>query len=110
LRLSAAGDTLNGRAILQASKGGGAGHPFTLRWHLHPDIQASLSHGGQTVLLRTASGGGWRLRVENAALGLESSIYGGSATPRRTMQVKAASVTGPGETAVTWSLTRERKI
>ncbi|MGB9154582.1 MAG: heparinase II/III-family protein, partial [Alphaproteobacteria bacterium] len=105
LRLSGDGEVLTGRDTLQ----GKPGHPFTLRWHLHPDVQASLSHGGQTALLRTASGGGWRLRVENATLALESSIYGGSAIPRRTMQIKASAVTDMNETAVTWSLTRERK-
>jgi uncharacterized heparinase superfamily protein len=72
-------------------------------------VQASLSHGGQTALLRTPSGGGWRLRVENETLSLESSVYCGTAQPRRTMQIKASGVTQEGDSFVTWSLMRERK-
>ncbi|MDR3450808.1 MAG: heparinase II/III family protein [Alphaproteobacteria bacterium] len=109
LRLSGDGETLAGRDILQGAAGRGGGKEFTIRWHLHPGVQASLSQGGQTALLRTPSGGGWRLRVENGTLGLESSIYCGSATPRRTMQVKTSSLTNNGDTVTTWSLTRERK-
>lgn len=105
LRLSGDGESLTGRDILQ----GKGGAEFTLRWHLHPDVLVSLSQGGQTALLRTASGSGWRLRVENESLGLESSIYCGNAVPRRTMQLKTSSIMRAGETVVTWSLTRERK-
>ncbi len=105
LRLSGDGETLAGRDILQ----GKGGREFTLRWHLHPSVQASLSQGGQTALLRTPSGGGWRLRIENGNLSLESSIYCGNSVPRRTMQIKTSSITGMGDTTVTWSLSRERK-
>jgi uncharacterized heparinase superfamily protein len=110
LRLSGDGEVLTGRDTLQ----GNQGHEFTLRWHLHPSVQVSLSHGGQTALLRTAAGGGWRLRAEHgsssaSALSLEQSIYCGTATPRRTMQIRMTGVTASGETTVGWSLTRERK-
>lgn len=105
LRLSGDGDVLAGRDILH----GKAGYEFTLRWHLHPSVQASLSQGEQTVLLRTASGSGWRLRVEGRPLSIESSIYCGGIAPRRTLQIKTSGMTGPGETVATWSLMRERK-
>jgi uncharacterized heparinase superfamily protein len=88
---------------------GRSGHVFTIRWHLHPNVQASLSQNGQTALLRTASGGGWRLRIESGSLTLESSVYCGNANPRRTMQIKTSSITDGDETALAWSLTRERK-
>ena len=105
LRLSGDGETLTGRDILQ----GKAGHEFAIRWHLHPGVQVSLSQGEQTALLRTASGGGWRLRIENGSLGLESSIYCGGTIPHRTMQIKTNGITQGGDTVVTWSLSRERK-
>ena len=105
LRLSEDGEILSGRDMLQ----GQAGHPFVLRWHLHPNVQVSLSQGGQTALLRTPSGSGWRLRLEGGALALEPSIYCGDAHPRRTMQIKTASLTREGDTVIKWSLTRERK-
>ncbi|MDD4615640.1 MAG: heparinase II/III family protein [Alphaproteobacteria bacterium] len=104
-QLSADGDTLLGRDALQGKKA----RPYTLRWHLHPTVQVSLSQGGQTALLRTPSGAGWKLRVEKGQLGLESSIYCGGAVPRRTMQVKLTDVTSSDDTVVTWTLARERK-
>jgi uncharacterized heparinase superfamily protein len=105
LRLSGDGESLSGREILQ----GPAGREFTLRWHLHPTVQVSLSQGGQTALLRTPSGSGWRLRIERGTLELESSVYCGNAAPRRTMQIKTSALTNDGDTFVTWSLIRERK-
>lgn len=105
LKLSNDGDTLWGRDVLQ-SRGG---QDYALRWHLHPGVQVSLSQGGQTALLRTPSGSGWRLRIEKGELGLESSIYCGNAIPRRTMQIKACGVTVAGSTAISWTLMRERK-
>lgn len=104
LRLSANGDELHGREELT----GTAGRNFTLRWHLHPAVQASLAQGGQTVLVRSASGSGWRLRVEGANLALEPSIYCGSGAPRRSLQLKASGVTRGAQTAVVWSFVREK--
>ncbi|MDE2029064.1 MAG: heparinase II/III family protein [Alphaproteobacteria bacterium] len=104
LRLSGDGETLAGRDILQ----GKGGREFSLRWHLHPGVQAALSEGG-TALLRTPSGGGWRLRVEGKPVAIETSVYCGGPAPRRTLQAKISSITNAGDTAVTWGLTRERK-
>jgi uncharacterized heparinase superfamily protein len=105
LRLSTDGETLAGREILQGRKH----RDYTLRWHIHPAVQVSLSQGGHTALLRAPSGSGWRLRVEKGELGLESSIYCGSSSPRRTMQIKTSGTTEAEDTVVSWSLARERK-
>jgi uncharacterized heparinase superfamily protein len=105
LELSGDGDELRGRDILD----GVSGVSFTLRWHLHPAVQASISHSGQTALLRTASGAGWRLRVASGKLDLEQSIYCGGGGPRRSMQLKVTGVTETPITEVTWSLAREKK-
>jgi uncharacterized heparinase superfamily protein len=104
LRLSASGEELSGQEELQAP----AGHIFALRWHLHPSVQASLGQSGQTALLRTASGLGWRLRIDGTALTLESSIYCGSGSTRRTLQIKASGVTRDKPTNILWNLTREK--
>lgn len=104
LRLSATGEELHGQEILT----GASGHAFDLRWHLHPGVLASLAQGGQTALVRSASGLGWRLRVEGANLNLEPGIYCGSGTPRRSLQLKASGTTRGGDTVVTWSFAREK--
>lgn len=104
LRLSANGDELNGREELS----GVAGHRYDLRWHLHPSVQASLGHGGQTALIRSPSGLGWRFRVEGASLTLEPGIYCGSGAPRRSQQLKASGTTRGIETMIIWSFAREK--
>jgi uncharacterized heparinase superfamily protein len=104
LKLSANGEELAGREELI----GAAGRSFALRWHLHPASLASLAHGGQTALVRSASGAGWRLRVEGAELSLEAGVYCGSGAPRRSLQVKASGATRGGETVILWSFAREK--
>lgn len=106
LGLGQEGEVLYGREVLT----GPSGRHFSLRWHLHPGVQASLTQGGQTALLRPASGGGWRLRVEQGGLlTLEPSIYCGKGVPRRSQQLKISGVTMEPETVVTWSFVREKK-
>lgn len=105
LGLSQDGDELQGRETLK----GPAGRHYVLRWHLHPNVQASLAQSGQTALLRLPSGGGWRLRIEEGALELESSIYCGSGVPRRSLQLKTSGKTQTPDAGLNWSLTREKK-
>ena len=66
------------------------------RWHLHPLVQASLMQNGQSALLRTASGNGWRFRIDRGELGLEPSIYCGNGTPRRSLQSASVASHGRG--------------
>jgi len=106
LSLSQDGEELRGCDILQ----GAANRHYALRWHLHPLVQASLSQNGETALLRTASGSGWRLRAEGLRLDLEPSIYCGSGTPRRSQQLKLAGRTLTSPARLSWSLTREKKV
>ncbi|HEU0118615.1 MAG TPA: heparinase II/III family protein, partial [Alphaproteobacteria bacterium] len=105
LSLSGDGEELRGREILT----GPAGRNYALRWHLHPGVQASLAQSGQTALLRTSGGTGWRLRVENGELGLEQSIYCGNGAPRRSQQLRVSGITSPEQTTIFWSLSREKK-
>ena len=90
--------------------------PYTIRFHLHPAVAASLSRDGEAVLLRPPSGVGWRFRAAGAALELAESIYLTDATPKRTQQIVLSGITGARttgaaatgtETVVKWSLRRE---
>lgn len=84
--------------------------PFAIRFHLHPNVQASLIQGGAQVLLRLSGGTGWRLRATGAVLELEESIYLGSGDePRRTTQIVMHGHSGPEGLTVKWALRRERK-
>jgi len=83
LYVSESGEDIRGEDVIEAAQP----QPYVLRFHLHPDVQASMQQDGEAVLLRLRSGTGWRLRADHAQLTLEESIYIGGAEPRRTEQV-----------------------
>ncbi len=103
--LSADGNDLRGEDSLT----GRSGVPFTVRFHLHPAVDATLLQSGRDVLLRLPRDGGWRLRCSEA-LALGESIYFEDAPePRRTRQIVVTGVTADGGTTVKWALRREGK-
>jgi len=103
LYLTADGEELRGEDIFT----GPAGHPFTIRFHLHPRVQASLSKNSQQTLLRLPGGSGWRLRAETGHMRLEESIYLETPNrPRRSQQVVVKGVTENEATVVKWELQR----
>jgi len=110
LCLTAEGDELHGRDVLS----GPPGHDVAVRWHLHPSVQASLAHGGHTVLLRLPSNTGWRLRIVDCAglagtLSLEPSVYCGRGAPRRSLQIRLSGRTREDPTVISWLLAKEKK-
>jgi uncharacterized heparinase superfamily protein len=78
---------------------------FTIRFHLHPMIGASLQQNGEAVLLRLPSGGFWQLRAKGARMSIEESIYLGGAIPRRCEQVLLTGYED-GEQLVKWAITK----
>ena len=83
LYLAESGEDLRGEDTVEAA----TPQPFTIRFHLHPTVHASLQQDGAAVLLRLPGGGGWRLRADGALVSVEESIYLGGPEPRRTEQV-----------------------
>ncbi len=114
LYLSGAGDDLRGEDSLVPPPGSvatPARHPFALRFHLHPQVQAAMVQDGSAALLRLPGGMGWRLRVSGGRMGLEESVYMGSrGEMSRSQQVVIRGMTGgergPGA-PVKWALQRE---
>ena len=101
LYLAESGDDIRGEDSIEAA----TPQPYTIRFHLHPSVTTSLQQDGETVLLRTASGGGWRLRADGPRLALEDSIYFGTSEPRRTEQVVLTGY-ADGPQTVKWAITR----
>jgi uncharacterized heparinase superfamily protein len=101
LYLAESGEDVRGEDAVEAP----TPQPFTLRFHLHPSVSASLQQDGEAVLLRLPSGGGWRLKADGARMALEESIYLGGPEPRRSEQVV---LTGPmdGPQQVKWAITK----
>ncbi len=82
---------------------------FSLRFHLHPDVAASLSADGVRVMLRLRSGEAWVFEHDGAAhLGLEPSVYleNGRLRPRATQQVVLSGRAMAYATQVRWSLAK----
>jgi uncharacterized heparinase superfamily protein len=106
LYVAADGEDVRGEDRLE----GPGGHPFAVRFHLHPGVQASLIQNGSAVLLRLPSGSGWRMRASGAAIALADSLYaGGPGPPRRTQQIVLSGTTAEGGTVVKWALRREKR-
>jgi len=107
LYLAAEGNELRGEDRLQPGHAGRDGITFAVRFHLHPDVQASLVGGGDTVLLRLPKGGGWQFQARGAAIALEPGIYlGRRPALRRNLQIVLSGVTEPRGATVKWRLAR----
>jgi uncharacterized heparinase superfamily protein len=102
LYLGESGEDIRGEDSIEAP----TPQPFAIRFHLHPDVDASLQQDGSGVLLRTSSGTGWVLRAEGAKLGLEESIYAGAAEPRRSEQVVLSGTPQDGPCLVKWAISK----
>ncbi len=101
LYLAESGEDLRGEDAVEAP----TPQPFTIRFHLHPSVTASIQQDGEAVLLRLPSGNFWRLRAEGVRMAVEESVYLGGEAPRRSEQVVLSS--GPdGAQLVKWAITK----
>jgi uncharacterized heparinase superfamily protein len=106
LYLAASGEDLRGEDRLVGRRGG----DFALRFHLHPEVQASMAQSGEAALLRLPRGDGWRLRAQGARMHLEESAYlGQTGQMRRSLQVVLTGRVEAPETTVKWALRHEAK-
>jgi uncharacterized heparinase superfamily protein len=81
-------------------------HDFTLRFHLHPKVSATLGEDGRTVALDLPGEAPWRFRI-GIPLTLEDSIYWSAEDgPQPTRQIVAAGHTEGAITTVKWALQR----
>jgi len=110
LYLAADGDDLRGEdRLVVVGNGPPRGHGFAIRFHLHPDVQASTTQDGNAVLLKSPSGVFWRLKAAGAVMNLAESVYLGDGATRKTQQVVLDGHAGSTGAAVKWALKREIK-
>lgn len=85
-----------------------AGLPVAVRFHLHPDADASLDLNGTTVSIALNSGEVWILRATGAEMSLEQSVYLESRRlqPRATTQVVLSARVLSYATRIRWSLSK----
>lgn len=104
LYLSADGDNLRGEDILS---GGSGVARFTIRFHLHPSVKASLTANHTGALLRLQNGEGWRMHSEGAALVVADSVYlGRQGEVNRAEQIVLSGQLKGSATTIKWALSR----
>ncbi len=82
---------------------------FDIRFHLHPDVEASLDMGGTMVSMMLKSGEIWLFRTDSACqLRLEPSVYleKNRLKPRATKQVVLSGRAMEYATRIRWSLAK----
>ncbi|MBW7921033.1 MAG: heparinase II/III family protein [Rubellimicrobium sp.] len=105
IALDAAEQAVFARA--RADTGGGVA--FSIRFHLHPEVEASLGERGDCVILSLKSGEVWMLRQDGAeAISLRPSVWlePGRTVPRPTQQVVLSGRAIDYATRVRWSLAK----
>ncbi len=86
------------------------GATFTIRFHLHPQVQSSLVRDGTQVLLKMPTGTGWRFMAAGGTLAQEDSVYLGAGDGvRRCRQIVVTGKVESTETMVKWAFHREAK-
>ncbi|MBK1634291.1 heparinase II/III family protein [Rhodovulum adriaticum] len=82
---------------------------FSIRFHLHPDVDAAIDMGGAAVSLALKSGEIWVLRHDGAAeLRLAPSVYleKGRLKPRATKQIVLSARVMDYASLITWTLAK----
>lgn len=110
--LASTGDDLRGRDNLNLS-GDYVGKPaerFTIRFHLHPDVSAEATTGGDQAMLKLPSKEGWRFRCSGGHVSVQDSIYVGKPDqPRRARQIVVEGPVSPLGVEVKWSFLLDKK-
>lgn len=86
-----------------------AGIAYDIRFHLHPDVDASIDLGGAAVSMALKSGEIWLFRHDGrVTLDLEASVYleKGRLKPRATKQIVLSGRAMEYATRIRWSLSK----
>ena len=105
--MSADGDQIRGEdSLIAINETGRQVRDFAIRFHLHPQVNASLATDGVTALLRLPRGTGLRFR-SGSNVSLEESVYlGTSDGVRISQQLIIYGNTDPtGHTTLKWGIT-----
>lgn len=86
---------------------GTAGHPFAIRFHLHPEVKPVLHKNQQSVTLSLPSGQVWHFRMQGGGLLLEESVYLGTPGEVRPSQQLVIEGNSSKTSVIQWSLTAE---
>lgn len=82
--------------------------PYALRFHLHPEVDASLDMNGTAVSLTLRSGEIWVMRADGATLTLAPSVYleKGRIKPRASQQIVLSLAATSYTSQTNWTLAK----
>ena len=87
---------------------GPGGNSYALRFHLHPQVNVSVTQNGPAAFIKMPKGSGWRLRVDGADLALAESVHIGlGGQVRRSQQIVVIGTIESDQTQIRWLLQRE---
>ncbi len=87
------------------------GLPFVARFHLHPEVAATLVADGEAATLRLPHGEVWVMRQSGGALALEDSRYAArSPTPETTRQLVIRGAARGPSTQLRWAFRRVGEV
>ncbi|MBO6518935.1 MAG: heparinase II/III family protein [Rhodospirillales bacterium] len=95
--LDASGSDVRGEDVLK----GGSSQPFSVRFHLYPDISASMVAGGGEVIVKPPRGRGWRFTTRYPVR-LEESVSFFDGRQHRSQQIVILGNHEPAATTVKW--------
>ncbi len=93
--------------LLPAGGSVSEGGVFTLRFHLHPSVRATLSRDGSSIMLTLPDRSGWKFSARGGRLRLEESVLLASGRGlRRTVQIVVEGDVAREGARVNWFLKR----
>jgi uncharacterized heparinase superfamily protein len=107
--LSAISDQDRARVAAVMRRSANAPIRFSIRFHLHPDVDAAIDMGGNAVSLALKSGEIWIFRHSGAkGLSLEPSVYleKGRLTPRASKQIVLSGHVADYDAVIGWTLAK----
>lgn len=97
--LDAAGTDIRGEDRLAD----GTSKPFSIRFHLHPGVNASMVEGGGEVIIKPSKGRGWRFQSDHPVM-LDDSVNFFDGRQHRTQQIVVLGNHEPSQSTVKWRL------
>ncbi len=95
--IDAGGTDIRGEDILS----GGGSQPISIRFHLYPDVRASMVEGGGEVIVKPPRGKGWRFYCRHPVM-LEQSVSFHDGRQHRTQQITILGNHEPATTTIKW--------
>ena len=95
--VDAGGTDIRGEDILS----GGSSQPLSIRFHLHPDVRASMVEGGGEVIVKPPRGKGWRFHCRHPVM-LEESVSFHDGRQHRSQQITVLGNHEPATTTIKW--------